>query len=185
MTIPYRSWLYSFTSTADFPKLFNPTGHPVTSPFETNHYSTTSMTIDYIYLDPPLGRKSAGPQSGKIFRRIPKKNAGDLKKHPDPRFRRTEMIKGWIIHKETAFAPRVVFLEHTHSTAQHWSLPVPIPLAHLPNGLRAEPSRNISNLCPSKDFQEETKESFSAAVSLKFSYKVVCSPWFLCFLMFL
>ena len=30
--------------------------------------------------------KSAGPQSGKIFRRIPKKNAGDLKKHPDPRF---------------------------------------------------------------------------------------------------
>ena len=55
----------------------------------------------------------------------------------------------------------------------HSNLPVPIALAHLPNGLRAEPSQNISNLCPSKDFQEETKEhvamnsSFSATVSLK------------------
>ena len=64
------------------------------------------------------------------------------KKHPDPRFCKTEMIKGWIIHKEAAFAPRIVFLEHTHSTAQHWGLPVPIALAHLPNGLRAEPSQN-------------------------------------------
>ena len=84
------------------------------------------------------------------------------------------MIKGWIIHTETAFALRIVFLEHTHSTAQHWSLPVPIALAHLPNGLRAEPSQNVSNSCPSKDFQEETKEyvarnpSLSATVSLKF-----------------
>ena len=84
------------------------------------------------------------------------------------------MIKGWIIHKQTAFGPRIVFLEHTHSTAQHWSLPVPIALAHLPNGLRAGPSQNVSNSCPSKDFQEETKEyvarnpSFSATVSLKF-----------------
>ena len=57
-------------------------------------------------------------------------------------------IKGWIIHKQTAFAPRVVFLEHTHSTTQHWSLPVPIALAHLPNGLRTEPSQNISKLVP-------------------------------------
>ena len=30
-------------------------------------------------------------------------------KHPDPKFRKTEMIKGWIIHKQTAFAPRVFF----------------------------------------------------------------------------
>ena len=55
----------------------------------------------------------------------------------------------------------------------HSNLPVPIALAHLPNGLRAKPSHNISNLCPSKDFQEKTKEyvarnpSFSATVSLK------------------
>ena len=84
------------------------------------------------------------------------------------------MIKGWIIHKETAFAPRIAFLKHTHSTAQRWSLPVPIALAILPNGLRAEPSQSVSNSCPSKDFQEETKEyvarnpSFSATMSLKF-----------------
>ena len=65
----------------------------------------------------------------------------------------------------------------------HSNLPVPIALAHLPNGLRAEPSQNISILCPSKDFQEETNEdvemnsSFSATVSLKyFFYKVGCSP---------
>ena len=37
----------------------------------------------------------------------------------------------------------------------HSNLPVPIALAHLPNGLRAKPSHNISNLCPSKDFQEK------------------------------
>ena len=59
------------------------------------------------------------------------------------------------------------------SFGAHSNLPVPIALAHLPNGLRAEPSQNISNLCPSKYFQEETKEhvamnsSFSATVSLK------------------
>ena len=66
----------------------------------------------------------------------------------------------------------------------HSNLPVPIALAHLPNGLRAEPSQNISNLCPSKDFQEETKEhvamnsSFSATVSLKcfFTKCMGCAP---------
>ena len=73
-------------------------------------------------------------------------------------------------------------LDHTHgnclcaassSFGAHSNLPVPIALAHLPNGLRAEPSQNISNLCPSKYLQEETKEhvamnsSFSATVSLK------------------
>ena len=66
----------------------------------------------------------------------------------------------------------------------HSNLPVPIALAHLPNGLRAEPSQNISNLCPSKGFQEETKEhvamnsSFSATVSLKcfFTKCMGCSP---------
>ena len=31
-------------------------------------------------------KKSAGPQSGNIFRRIPQKNTENLKKHPDPRF---------------------------------------------------------------------------------------------------
>ena len=91
------------------------------------------------------------------------------------------MIKGWIIHKETAFAPRIVFLEHTHSTAQHWSLPLPVALAHLPNGLRAGPSQNVSNSCPSKDFQEETKEYVARnpflcnRVSKVFCYKVGCS----------
>ena len=50
--------------------------------------------------------KSAGPQSGKIFRWIPK-NAGDLKKH------------------------RIQDSEKPN----HWSLPVPIAVAHLPNGL--------------------------------------------------
>ena len=34
------------------------------------------------------------------------------------------------------------------SSGAHSNLPVPIALAHLPNGLRAEPSQNISNLCP-------------------------------------
>ena len=38
-----------------------------------------------VYLDPPLGGKSAGPQSGKLFAGFRRKNAGDLKKHPDPR----------------------------------------------------------------------------------------------------
>ena len=86
------------------------------------------------------------------------------------------MIKRWIIHKET------LRLDHTQGncfcaassfSGAHSNLPVPIALAHLPNGLRAEPSQNISNLCPSKDFQEEAKEhvamnsSFSATVSLK------------------
>ena len=47
------------------------------------------------------------------------------------------MIKGWILHKRTAFAPREVFVENTHCTTKRWSLPVPIALAHLPNGLRA------------------------------------------------
>ena len=28
------------------------------------------------------------------------------------------MMKGWIIHKQTTFAPRIVFLEHTHSKTQ-------------------------------------------------------------------
>ena len=104
---------------------------------------------------------------------FPKKRRGP-EKSSGSKALKTEMIKGWIIHKQTAFAPRVVFLEHTHST-QRWSLPVPIALAHLPNGLRAEPSQNISKFVP----KVARSPSFSATVSLKFLYKVGCSPWFL------
>ena len=59
------------------------------------------------------------------------------------------MIKGWIIQANCLCATSSFFWNTLiHSTTQHWSLPVPIALAHLPNGLRAEPSQNISKLVP-------------------------------------
>ena len=75
----------------------------------------------------PKGPPSPSPIPGSSFgrKKVPdlnpadfsagfRKNAGDLKIHPDPRFWKKQMIKGWIIHKQTAFVPRVVF-SGTHS----------------------------------------------------------------------
>ena len=92
------------------------------------------------------------------------------------------MIKGWIIHKQTAFAPQVVFLEHTHSTTQRWSLPVPIALANLPNGLRAEPSQNIGKLVPKQRLPRRKQKVcgkeplFLCNRVSKVFYKKGCSP---------
>ena len=134
---------------------------------QTSYLHSSINIIHYIYTWILLwAEKSAGPQSGKIFRRIPKKR------------RRPEKTSGSKILKNRDDKR----LDHTqgncHCAASsfsgaHSNLPVPIALAHLANGLRAKPSHNISNLCPSKDFQEKTKEyvarnpSFSATVSLK------------------
>ena len=71
--------------------------------------------------------KSAGPQSGKIFRRIPKKR------------RRPEKTSGSKILKNRDDKR----LDHTQAnclcaassfSGAHSNLPVPIALAHLPNG---------------------------------------------------
>ena len=114
----------------------------------SNVPSSKCIFIGVIYPDPPLGgQKNAEPKSGKCFRRIPKKRRRPEKssgsKTLKTRCRRLQSYTSKLPLRHGSF-----FLEHTHSTTQHWSLPVPIALAHLPNGLRAEPSQNISKLVP-------------------------------------
>ena len=86
------------------------------------------------YLDPPLGGKKCRtsirqnfPPDSEKKRRRPEKTSGS-------KILKTKMIKGWIIHKEIAFAPRVVpeiafaprvvLLEHTRT----FPFPLPSPI---------------------------------------------------------
>ena len=118
--------------------------------------------------------KSAGPQSGQIFRRIPEKKrrrrektSGSkiLKNRDDKRLGHTQ---GNRLCATNSFSGAHSF----HSPALEPSRShCPCPSSEWPK------SRTITKckqLCPSKDFQEETKEyvarnpSFPATVSLKF-----------------
>ena len=90
-------------------------------------------------------------------------------------------MKGWIIRKQTALAPRVDFWNTLIPQPNHWSLPVPIALAHLPKCQRAEPSQNIvpQQRRPKTNQGVCGKEPlFPATMSLKLFYKVGCSSGF-------
>ena len=76
---------------------------------------------------------------------IPKKNADDLKKTSGSKIKKktdgSYTSKPPLRHES-------FFWNTLIPQPNHWSLPVPIALAHLPKCLRAEPSQNISKLVP-------------------------------------
>ena len=135
----------------------------------------TSGSVRQVRLDP-----KTVPIPGSSFgrKKVPDLNPAKLSAGFRKKRRRHEKTSGYKILKNrddnrSDHTSGNCLCAASSPSGAHSNLPVPIALAHLPNGLRAEPSQNISNLCPSKDFQEETKEhvamnsSFSATVSLK------------------